>query len=119
MKLKNSAIFISLIFFFLFLSFNYSYEISEQKSQGKIKKEKQAGKNYFKEKPSLPSKGKTGDKKIRSLENKLRDLFTLDEVSPIKGFLKKLRNILSEQSEEYFDNESSINERKGEKKKSR
>ena len=105
MKLKNLTIFISLIFFLFCFSCNYNNENSEQKSQGKIKKEKQAGENYFKEKPSLPSKGKIKGKKVRNLEDKLRDLFTLDEVSPIKGFLKKLQELFMEFSKENFETE--------------
>ena len=105
MKLKNLTIFISLIFFLFCFSCNYNNENSEQKSQGKIKKEKQTGENYFKKKPSLPSKGKIKGKKVRNLEDKLRDLFTLDEVSPIKGFLKKLQELFMEFSKENFETE--------------
>lgn len=111
MKIKKLILSTTLIFLFSFSSCDYSNENSSQKSQEKSKKEKIEGMDYFKRKTS------ESYKKPKDLENKIRDLFTPDEVSPIRGFVRKIQELLKELSQGSFDMESFKKEEKADKKK--
>jgi len=100
MKLKKLIIFIISIFLLFSFSCEYTNENSQQKSQEKIKKERQEERDFFKKTPPLPSK------KPKNIEEKLRDLFTPDEVSPIRGFERKVTELFKEFSQGNFDIES-------------
>src|SRR4030067_2986309 len=110
MKLKNLIIFITLISFLSLLSCDYSNENSNQKSQEKSKKEKDEGIDYFKKKTS------ESYKKPKDLEDKIRDFFTPDEVSPIRGFATKILRLFKEISQGNFDTEPLKKEEKDDKK---
>ena len=111
MRLTKLIIFITLIFFLFSFSCDYTNENSNQKSQEKSKEEKIKEKDYFKGKPPAPYK------KPKDLEDKIKDLFTPDEVSPIRGFVRKVKNLLEELSRGNFDVESLRKEDESEKKK--
>ena len=111
MRLTKLIIFITLIFFLFSFSCDYSNENSNQKSQEKSKKEKDEGIDYFKKKTS------ESYKKPKDLEDKIKDLFTPDEVFPIRGFARKVKNLLEELIRWNFDVESFKKGDESEKKK--
>ncbi len=110
MKIKNLIILFTLISFLSLLSCDYNNENSNQKSQEKSNKEKNEGIDYLKKKTS------ESYKKPKDLEDKMRDLFTPDEVSPIRGFVTKILRLFKEISQGNFDMESFRKEEKAEKK---